>query len=242
MEGYRVASFVVDGLVVPMSVGGHPALDFCNTRAGWAEATPKEYLHTHAHLSVWARENGLVAPSSMAGLARAAARDPAAASHVVARAVAFRSALYRALVGSAFSGHWDEVNREVAAAAAASALTPGRPAGWTIPDQSSVDFPLLAVAWSAACLLTSPAASKVRACPGTGCGWLFSDPRGRRRWCSMAWCGNRNKVRRHAQRSREGTPVPAATSAETDLTAAEPATSPTLRVTSPRTGPRPGRG
>jgi predicted RNA-binding Zn ribbon-like protein len=242
-----VASFIVDGLVVPMSVGGHPALDFCNTRAGWDEATPKEYLHTHAHLSVWARVNGLVPPSSMAGLALAAAKDPAAASHVVARAVAFRSALYQVLVGSASIGHWDEVNREVGAAAAASALTPSRPAVWAIPDQSRVDFPLLAVAWSAACLLTSPAASKVRACPGTGCGWLFTDPRGRRRWCSMAWCGNRDKVRRHAQRSREGTPVPAATSAETDFADGDTATSPTSptsatsRVTSPRTGPGQGR-
>jgi predicted RNA-binding Zn ribbon-like protein len=127
-----------------------------------------------------------------------------------------RSALYRVLVGPASSAHWDGVNREVRAAAAASALASGRPATWAIADQSSVDLPLLAVAWSAACLLTSPAAGKVGACPGTGCGWLFADPRGRRRWCSMAWCGNRNKVRRHAQRSRDGTPVQAATAPETD--------------------------
>ncbi len=202
-----MASFVVDGLFIPVSVGGHPALDFCNTRAGWAEATPKEYLHTHAHLSVWARENGLVAPSSMAGLALAAATNSAAATDVVARAVAFRSALYRLLVGRSSITDWDRVNREIGAAGAASALTPSRPASWSIADQSVVDLPLLAVAWSAACLLTSPAASKVGACPGAGCGWLFADPRGRRRWCSMAWCGNRNKVRRHAERSRDATPI-----------------------------------
>jgi predicted RNA-binding Zn ribbon-like protein len=34
------------------------------------------------------------------------------------------------------------------------------------------------------------------------CGWVFADPSGRRRWCSMAWCGNRSKVRRHAARAR----------------------------------------
>ena len=96
-----MASFVVDGLVVPVSVAGHPALDFCNTRAGWAEPAPKEYLHTHAHLSVWARENGLVQPASMAALTRAAAADPTAAADVVARAVALRSALYAVLVGPA---------------------------------------------------------------------------------------------------------------------------------------------
>jgi predicted RNA-binding Zn ribbon-like protein len=63
-------------------------------------------------------------------------------------------------------------------------------------------MPLLAVVWSAAALLTSPSARGVAACPGNGCGWIFADPRGRRRWCSMAWCGNRNKARRHAQRRR----------------------------------------
>ncbi|MGW5195753.1 CGNR zinc finger domain-containing protein, partial [Kribbella sp. NPDC004138] len=39
----------------------------------------------------------------------------------------------------------------------------------------------------------------VRTCPS--CGWLFLDPRGRRRWCSMATCGNRAKVRAHAART-----------------------------------------
>src|SRR5262249_5068894 len=62
---------------------------------------------------------------------------------------------------------------------------------------------LSAIAWSAAAFLTSPAAATVGACPGVGCGWVFADPRGRRRWCSMAWCGNRAKARPHAQRLRD---------------------------------------
>ena len=94
------------------------------------------------------------------------------------------------------------MDREVQAAASASGLLPGRPATWTISDQSRLDLPLLAVAWSAAGLLTSAAGNQVGACPGVGCGWLFANPRGRRRWCSMAWCGNRDKVRRHAERTR----------------------------------------
>jgi len=209
-----VASIVVDGLVVPVSVAGHPALDFCNTRAGWGAAAPKEYLHTHAHLSVWVRENGLIEPSTVPALRRAAAGDPVGAAQVVARAVAFRSALYGVLVGPGARRDWDAVNREVRAAAAGSALTESAvttgsesaarlPVSWRLVDQSQVDLPLLAVAWSAADLLTSAAAAQVAACPGDGCGWVFADPRGRRRWCSMAWCGNRNKARRHAERVRE---------------------------------------
>jgi predicted RNA-binding Zn ribbon-like protein len=73
---------------------------------------------------------------------------------------------------------------------------------WRPANAPDLDLPLLAVAWSAAGLLTSPAARTVGACPGDGCGWLFTDPRGRRRWCSMAMCGNRAKARRHTARQR----------------------------------------
>ena len=55
-----MASVVVDGLTLPISVGGHPALDFCNTRAGWGAPQPKEYLVSHSHLALWAAENGLL--------------------------------------------------------------------------------------------------------------------------------------------------------------------------------------
>jgi predicted RNA-binding Zn ribbon-like protein len=190
-----VASILVDGLAIPIAVADHPALNFCNTRAGWGQPTPKEYLHTPAHLAVWARENGLITAVAATRVSRSSGGD-----EVVARAVAFRSALYAVLLGTAGPGDWAAVNSEVRAAAATLSLAPGAGrAAWGL-DQSSVDLPLRAVAWSAAELLTSPAAAHVAACPGQGCGWVFADPRGRRRWCSMAWCGNRNKARRHAAR------------------------------------------
>jgi predicted RNA-binding Zn ribbon-like protein len=204
-----VASVVIDGLVVPISVAGHPALDFCNTRAGWGEPEPKEYLHTHAHVTVWARENGLVPAAAVAGLRRRGEADPAAAAAVVTRTVAFRDALRHLLVGRRDTAGeaWAAVTAEVRGAGAVAALRPGPtggpPADWS-PDTHGLDGPLLAVAWSAAGLLTSPAAAAVATCPGRGCGWIFADPRGRRRWCSMAWCGNRAKARRHAQRIRAG--------------------------------------
>ena len=196
-----MASYSVDGLVVPASVGGHPALDFCNTRAGWGGPRPKEYLHTYDHLAVWARENGLLEAAVAARLRRAAARDPGGAAAMVRRAVVFRDALYAVLIGPARRRDWDAVNVEASRAVSASALRPGTPATWELVG-TGLELALLAVARVAADLLTSPAAARVGACPGAGCGWAFVDPRGRRRWCSMAWCGNRNKVRRHAERSR----------------------------------------
>ncbi len=41
---------------------------------------------------------------------------------------------------------------------------------------------------------------RVSHCPGRGCGWLFLNISGRRRWCSMATCGSREKMRRLHQR------------------------------------------
>jgi predicted RNA-binding Zn ribbon-like protein len=201
-----VASTVVDGLVVPISIGGHPALDFCNTRAGRRAPRPKEYLITHAHLVVWAAHNGLVPHPAVAGLRRAGRADPAGAQRVLTRAVRLREAVHAVLTATATPQDWRRVNAEVRRAGAAAVLTPGRPATWSLATEvsrsSNVELPLLAVALAAAGLLTSAAATHVSACPGEICGWLFADPRGRRRWCSMAWCGNRAKARRYAQRHR----------------------------------------
>src|SRR5436190_1196254 len=44
-------------------------------------------------------------------------------------------------------------------------------------------------------LLTSDSRGLVRQCEDAGCGWLFLDRSNarKRRWCSMADCGNRNR-------------------------------------------------
>ncbi len=196
-----MASVVVDGLIVPLAVTDDPALNFCNTRAGWGASTPKEYLHSHAHLAVWAGHVGLLQPTAVARQRRLDAAAPQAAAEVVGRALALRSALYAVLLEGGTRRDWATINAEVRAAGAAASLSPSRPATWVF-DQSTVESPLHAVAWAATTLLTGPDAQRVSACPGAGCGWVFADPRGRRRWCSMAWCGNRNKARRYAERTR----------------------------------------
>src|SRR5438094_835516 len=154
-----MASTVIDGLVLPISLAGHPVLDFCNTRAAWSAPVPKEYLASHAHLTVWAGANGLLPAAEVPRLRRAGVRSAGPAADIVARAIRFRSALYTVLTGPGTPADWVAVNTEVAAAA-------------------------------------------VDACPSHDCGWLFTNPTGRRRWCSMALCGNRAKARRHAHRTR----------------------------------------
>ena len=47
---------------------------------------------------------------------------------------------------------------------------------------------------------------RLRVCANDACRWVFFDasPTGRRRWCSMASCGNRAKAARHRARQRGG--------------------------------------
>jgi predicted RNA-binding Zn ribbon-like protein len=183
-------SYEVDGLTLPVQLGGHPALDFCNTAAGWGEPERKEYLASYRHLVVWAREAGLVGADA-AG--RLSGGDGAG---VLERALRLREALYAVCVGSSDDADWDVVASEVERAAATARFS--APGTWTLPETE--EQPLLAVARAAGDLLASSEPQVVRACPGRGCGWLFLDRRGRRRWCDMRVCGNRAKARRHAAR------------------------------------------
>jgi predicted RNA-binding Zn ribbon-like protein len=178
-------SHLVDGLELPRPLSGHPALELCNTRAGWGEAEPKEYLRTPAHLLALAKPLGLVTSETV---------EPTRA--VLDRALALREALYEVALDPRPGAAWDLVAAEAGRAAAAATLTPE---GWRLP--ATPEQPLLAFARAAGELLTSDQ-PPVRRCPGGGCGWLFLDSRGRRRWCTMATCGNRAKVRAHAARVR----------------------------------------
>lgn len=184
---------LVDGCVLPAYLGGHPALDFCNTRAG-RDDRPREYLLDYAHLAAWARGAGLVGDEQAARLRRAAATADAAAE--LERARTLREACHAALTTGA---RWDEVASAVHEALAALVLVPG---GFELAPADELALPRLAAARAAGELLGSADAAAVGRCPGAGCGWLFLDRAGRRRWCSMAACGNRAKARRHAARAR----------------------------------------
>jgi len=131
----------------------------------------------------------------------------------VDRALALREAVYRCALGTDDPAPWRLLGEAAARAREHAVLLPGgpgQPATWQVlaerggrTPEAAADQVLHAVALAAEALLTSPLALTVAACPGVGCGWLFTDPRHRRRWCTMAVCGNRAKARRHAERLRE---------------------------------------
>jgi predicted RNA-binding Zn ribbon-like protein len=190
---------VADGLLLPAALAGDPALDFCNTRAGWNAEEQREYLASYDHLAVWAREAGLVDGATTARLRRRVKDEPDAASRALSRALRLRDDVYAACTAPDDDA-WKAVATEARRAAAAAVLVRG--SGWIVPESAGLDLPVLEVARAAGVLLASPELETVGSCPGNGCGWLFLDPRGRRRWCTMAVCGNRAKARRHALRTR----------------------------------------
>src|SRR5215469_424716 len=88
---------VVDGLRLPARLSGHPALDFCNTWAGWDGRDAGEYLAGYEHLVVWAGFVDILRPDQVPVLRRRARDSASAAASVLERARAFRANLYAVL-------------------------------------------------------------------------------------------------------------------------------------------------
>jgi predicted RNA-binding Zn ribbon-like protein len=195
---------VVDGLVLPVSIANRPALDFCNTRAGWDEDEPREYLTSYAHLALWTREAGLIDARSTENVLALAEQHPRAADQQLDRALALRGALYASCTTPSAAGSLESVAAEARAAASHAVLTTDAPPGrrWSISETAGLARPVLEIAREAGDLLATTELAQVKACRGSDCGWLFLDPSGRRCWCTMEVCGNRAKARRHAARAR----------------------------------------
>ena len=75
--------------------------------------------------------------------------------------------------------------------------------------EDGLDWLLAAIARSAAEILLEGPAVRLRVCANPGCGLFFSDMSRtrRRRWCSMARCGNRHKVAAFARRHETHRPA-----------------------------------
>lgn len=193
---------------MPTSIGGHPALDYCNTYAGWNEPddTGVEYLPSYEQLAIWAAHAELITMADAEVLRALADADEASAARVLADAKDLRTAMYVILLDPSAAetfGRLADYVRDAASSAEFVADADGI-ATWVVPVAPDLGLPLRLIAHAAGQLLCSTDRTVVRACPGHQCGWLFLDRRGRRRWCSMATCGNRAKVRAFEARQRQG--------------------------------------
>ncbi len=189
-------------------VGGHPALDFTNT-VGGSGRERTERLGSYDDVVAWSRAAEVLDDAEAAALSALAAADPDAAARALADLREQREALHRWLAASVTGGEGDPADRarvtdDVVAAhrAARPAGDPTRGPAWLVTvDDAGLALPGRRLALATAALLAGEERRRVGLCGR--CSWLFLDPSPsrRRRWCSMATCGNRAKAARHHARA-----------------------------------------
>jgi predicted RNA-binding Zn ribbon-like protein len=163
---------------------GEPlALDLVNTcwRQGDGE---RDLLATTAGLAAWLEERGL---------------SEVPASERVRGALIHARDVLRGVLEQA-PGADEELNAVLARGFVVRGLEDGRARERIVFTDEA-----WAPAWRAAddyLRLHAAGPERIRQCEMPSCVLYFHDTTGRRRWCSMAGCGNRAKAQRHYARSR----------------------------------------
>jgi predicted RNA-binding Zn ribbon-like protein len=181
-------------------IGGHPALDLANAVFNRQVPEPdNELLKSARDIGNWLNACGLARPREAAAVAGIAGQSFVERVHAVREASAqiFGSIAAKEapptealgfLYASAASG----------LASGAVELDGSRPdlalARWRNPGAVTAVLAMLSIEG----FFTLPR-ERLHSCPR--CGWLFLDTSrgGKRRWCSMQVCGNREKVSRHRE-------------------------------------------
>jgi len=180
--------------------GGHPALDFVNTLDERPLPAPIERLESYADLVRFAGLAKLISPAQARHLGRLSAPD------VVRRARKLREDCFDILAARNHRKKIDPaafraITAAIRDAHAARTLLPANGHAIARHDWASPHAPLVplhACALAIEDLLTGADAALVRKCGAADCAVYFIDrsKAGRRHWCSMNNCGNREKQRR----------------------------------------------
>ncbi|SDR05810.1 CGNR zinc finger domain-containing protein [Actinopolyspora saharensis] len=191
-------------------LGGHPALDFVNTVGGRTKDRTVEYLREFADAADWAHAVELLEEDEHGYLLNRAEAAPAEAEAALVELREQREALHEFLLAGVEHTVCEPSARDRVKADILTAQHQANPSerfhtrrSWQL-DVGSLGPRLVArrAALASAELLLSESRSLVSTC--ARCSWLFLDPSPsrRRRWCSMAVCGNRAKAERH-QRNQQ---------------------------------------
>lgn len=157
--------------------------------------------------------------ATLAGLAGSgAAGQQAVDKATLAGALALREAIDAALTATVAAGRVPEdavrcINEWIAAGPDRPVLRIGAGVAVLSPPRAARTprGALALIAADAAELLGTGLRDRLRICPGPGCRGRFLDdsPAGRRRWCSMAVCGNRSKAAAYRQAAHPAAGGPA---------------------------------
>lgn len=185
-------------------LGGHPALDFANTVD--RDRPQPETLTDYLSWLAWCEDGGLITRAEARRLIAAAKAEPVAAAGQHREVMALRDLTVRfysarVLRKKAADGDVAALNALLRKYTRSPELTPTG-LGYvrhSADDESSLLGPMRHLLGLIASFLTSPDFCSVSMCMGERCGWFFVDrtPTRRRRWCSMAGCGNRAKAQLH---------------------------------------------
>lgn len=167
--------------------GGRPSLDLTASVAGRRKPQPVELLAEPLDLSRWLVAAGLIPHEVIPSL------EELAAAHEL------RESLYRLVHSRAHqrplaAADRAVLNRWAAFPAPAPQLAPDGSLTWS---GAGVAAALASIARDGVELLGGPSADRIRACSSDTCAIVFLDSSrsGERRWCSMASCGNKAKVK-----------------------------------------------
>jgi predicted RNA-binding Zn ribbon-like protein len=189
----------------PVSLlGGRLSVDFVNAIQSSAELSWEHLIHFLESTSIVSAGRG----AQLLGLPQS---DPPAAEALLGKARRLGSALRKAFTAmlrkQKMAVEWIEPINEILRITEGHDELAGRDGIWKIEfvaREGGLDWLLAAVARSGSEIIAEGARARLRLCANPHCGLFFCDNSRtrRRRWCSMAICGNRSKVaafaRKHA--------------------------------------------
>lgn len=199
-------------------ISGDPALDLVNT-VDWTSRGPEQdRLTDYGRLLQWAEGAEILSRKSAGALRAEAQTKPREAESAYRNALKVRAVLarlFRAIAAGEPAGEaLDDFNRLLGRALERMRVTrasgkrragPALQLGWRQVGER-LDSVIWPVIWSAASLIVSEEAPRIRICGGVDCGWMYVDRsrNGLRRWCQMETCGTREKSRRRYRRITAG--------------------------------------
>jgi len=185
-------------------LGGRLSVDFVNAAPPNAELSWERLIH-------FLNSTDIVSTERATQLLGHPQIDPQAAEALLLKArrlqIALRKAFTAMLRKQRMPGEWIESVNEILRITEGHDELVGQDNIWKIEfvaREGGLDWLLAAIARSGAEIISEGAQARLRLCANPHCGLFFYDDSRthRRRWCSMAVCGNRSKVaafaRKHA--------------------------------------------
>jgi predicted RNA-binding Zn ribbon-like protein len=185
-------------------LGGRLSIDFVNAAPPNVDLSWERLIH-------FLNSTGIVSSERAAQLLGLPQIDPQAAESLLLKARRLNAALRKAFAATLrkhrFAGEWIEPVNEILRITEGHDELVGQDNIWKIEfvaREGGLAWLLAAVARSGAEIIAEGTQARLRLCANPHCGLFFYDDSRtrRRRWCSMAVCGNRSKVaafaRKHA--------------------------------------------